>query len=413
MDKVIEKKGIGKKKILYILSAVGLLALLTWAYSFSTKKIIRIESNKIITGVVSFGDFEDVILQSAGVEPLNSVYVNSLQGGVVEKIFIEDGGVVQEGTPLLKLNNPAVQMNYLGQQTGIIQNISQLRSIRLQLETKERELKENQMDLDARLDKAYRQFIIDSTLYSKGAISKLDYDNSVRENKLQSSKKYILKESIELENKNRTRQLSDINNSIASLETQLGLIRENYENLTIKAPVTGRLSSFEPIIGKNYSSGELLGKIDVLNGYKLVAQIDEYYINRLHEGQKGRATFNSKEYSLVVKKVLPEVVKGMFTVELKFEKEVPEKLSRGLTAQIKISLSNNVQTLLIPRGQFFEATGGNWIFVKKGNKAFKRALKVGRKNYQSFEVLEGLEKGEEVLISGYDGLTEYEEVIID
>ncbi len=413
MDKVIEKKGIGKKKILYILSAVGLLALLTWAYSFSTKKIVRIESDKIITGSVSFGDFEDVILQSAGVEPLNSVYVNSLQGGVVEKIFIEDGGVVQEGTPLLKLNNPAVQMNYLGQQTGIIQNISQLRNIRLQLETKERELKENQIDLDARLDKAYRQFLIDSTLYSKGAISKLEYDNSVRENKLQSSKKYILKESIELENKNRTRQLNDINNSISSLETQLGLIRENYENLTIKAPVTGRLSSFEPIIGKNYSSGELLGKIDVLNGYKLVAQIDEYYINRLHEGQKGRATFNSKEYNLIVKKVLPEVVKGMFTVELKFENEVPEKLSRGLTAQIKISLSNNVQTILIPRGQFFEATGGNWIFVKKGNKAIKRAIKVGRKNYQSFEVLEGLEKGEEVLISGYDGLTEYEEVIID
>jgi HlyD family secretion protein len=191
------------------------------------------------------------------------------------------------------------------------------------------------------------------------------------------------------------------------------LIRESFENLTIKAPVTGRLSSFEPIIGKNYNSGELLGKIDVLNGYKLVAQIDEYYINRLKEGQKGRASFNGKEYDLLVKKVLPEVVKGMFTVELKFENAMPEKLSRGLTAQIKISLSDNVQTVLIPRGQFFETTGGNWIFVKQGNKAIKRNIKIGRKNYQSFEVLEGLEKGEEVLISGYDGLADYEEIILD
>jgi HlyD family secretion protein len=413
MDKVIEKKGIGKKRLTYILSTVGVVALITWAYSFSTKKTVRIEKEKMMVGLVSFGDFEDVILQSAGVEPLNSVYVNSLQGGVVEKIFVEDGGIVQEGTPLLKLNNPNVQMNYLGQQTSIIQNISQLRSIKLQLETKERELKENFIDMDARIDKSYKQYIIDSTLYSKGAISKLEFDNSTRENKLQKGKNLILKETIDHENKNRSRQLADIDNSISSLESQLSLIRENYENLTIKAPVTGRLSSFEPIIGKNYNGGELLGKIDVLNGYKLVAQIDEYYISRLREGQTGRANFNGKEYNLIVKKVLPEVVKGMFTVELKFETEMPEKLSRGLTAQIKISLSDNVQTILIPRGQFFESTGGNWIFVKKGNKAVKRTIKVGRKNYQSFEVLEGLEKGEEVLISGYDGLSDYEEVIIE
>lgn len=413
MDRVIEKKRIGKKQVIYILGGVGFLVLLMWAYSFSTKKTVRVEKEKVISGSVTFGDFEDVILQSAGVEPLNSVYVNSLQGGVVERIFVEDGGTVQEGTPLLKLNNPTVQMSYLSQQTGIIQNISQLRSIKLQLETKERELKENQMDMEARLDKAQRQFAIDSSLYAKGAISKLEYDNSARENKLQASKRTILKETIDEENRNRARQLEDINKSIGSLESQLELIRENYENLTIKAPVTGRLSSFDPIIGKNYSSGELLGKIDVLNGYKLVAQVDEYYITRLKEGQKGRATFNGKEFNLLVKKVLPEVVKGMFTVELKFENEMPEKLSRGLTAQIKISLSDNVKTLLVPRGQFFEATGGNWIFVKKGDKAYKRTIKVGRKNYQSFEVLEGLEKNEEVLISGYDGLTEYDEIIIE
>lgn len=413
MDRVIEKKRIGKKQVIYILGGVGFLVLLMWAYSFSTKKTVRVEKEKVISSSVTFGDFEDVILQSAGVEPLNSVYVNSLQGGVVERIFVEDGGTVQEGTPLLKLNNPTVQMSYLSQQTGIIQNISQLRSIKLQLETKERELKENQMDMEARLDKAQRQFAIDSSLYAKGAISKLEYDNSARENKLQASKRTILKEAIDEENRNRARQLEDINKSIGSLESQLELIRENYENLTIKAPVTGRLSSFDPIIGKNYSSGELLGKIDVLNGYKLVAQVDEYYITRLKEGQKGRATFNGKEFNLLVKKVLPEVVKGMFTVELKFENEMPEKLSRGLTAQIKISLSDNVKTLLVPRGQFFEATGGNWIFVKKGDKAYKRTIKVGRKNYQSFEVLEGLEKNEEVLISGYDGLTEYDEIIIE
>jgi HlyD family secretion protein len=413
MDKVIEKKGIGKKRILYLLSGVGVVALITWAYSFSLKKSVRVEKDRMVVGQVTFGDFEDVILQSAGVEPLNSMYVNSLQGGVVEKIYVEDGSTVQEGTPLLKLNNPNVQMNFLSQQTGIIQNISQLRSIKLQLETKERELKESILNMEAGIDKSYKQFIIDSTLYSKGAISKLEFDNSNRENKLQKSKNSILKETIEQENKNRARQLKDIDNSIASLESQMNLIRESFENLTIKAPVTGRLSSFEPIIGKNYNSGELLGKIDVQNGYKLVAQIDEYYINRLKEGQKGRAAFNGKEYDLTVKKVLPEVVKGMFTVELKFENNIPEKLSRGLTAQIKISLSDNVQTVLIPRGQFFETTGGNWIFVKQGNKAVKRNIKVGRKNYQSFEVLEGLEKGEEVLISGYDGLTDYEEVIIE
>jgi len=413
MDKQIERKTWSKKRIWMACGGLLLLALTVMAYNYTSTKTFRTSKEKLMLSTVTEGNFQDVVVQTGSVEPLKTVFVNSLQGGVVEKIFVENGVVVDEGTPILKLNNPNAQMNYLSQQTSIVQNISQLRNIKLQLETKTRELKENLIDMDDKLGKAENQFRIDTQLFKGGAISKLEHDNSTREYRTNKARKELLKETIAQEERNRQSQLDEISASIQNLEQQLVLVREGYDNLTIKAPVTGRISSFDPIIGKNYAQGELLGKIDVLKGYRLDVQVDEYYINRLREGQEAVSVFNGEEYKMTVHKVLPEVTKGNFQVELTFTGALPPNLNRGQTAQVKILLSNDTKALMIKRGQFFESAGGNWVFVIKGGKALRRPVKLGRKNYQYYEVLDGLEKGEEVIVSGYTDFLKYDELILE
>ncbi len=185
-------------------------------------------------------------------------------------------------------------------------------------------------------------------------------------------------------------------------------IRQNIENMTIKAPVAGRLSSYDPVIGKSYHVNEMLGKIDVMQGYKLQAGVDEYYINRVKEGQKANAEVNGKVYELTVKKVIPEVTSGQFQIELIFQENSPEELRRGLSLQTKLTLSDNSKSLLLAQGQFFQSTGGAWVFVIKDGKATKRNVKIGRKNYLFYEIMEGLEKGEQVITSSYDQYNQYD-----
>ena len=206
-------------------------------------------------------------------------------------------------------------------------------------------------------------------------------------------------------------QLGQIDVSVARMNESLETIRQNIANMTIKAPVSGRLSSYDPVIGKSYNVNEMLGKIDVLQGYKLQAGVDEYYINRVKEGQSANCEFNGKTYKLTVRKVIPEVTAGQFQVELVFEGKSPDELRRGLSLQVKLTLSDNSKSLLLAQGQFFQSTGGSWVFVVKDGQAKKRNVKIGRKNYQYYEIMEGLQKGEEVITSSYDQFNQYD--IID
>lgn len=203
-------------------------------------------------------------------------------------------------------------------------------------------------------------------------------------------------------------QLQQIDVSIGRMNESLETIRQNIENMTIKAPVAGRLSSYDPINGKSYNVNEMLGKIDVMQGYKLQAGVDEYYINRVKEGQTANCEFNGKTYKLSVKKVIPEVTSGQFQIELTFEGQSPVELRRGLSLQVKLTLSDNSKSLLVSQGQFFQSTGGSWVFVLKDGKALKRNVKIGRKNYLYYEILDGLQKGEQVITSSYDQFNQYD-----
>ncbi|SHF31078.1 efflux RND transporter periplasmic adaptor subunit [Pedobacter caeni] len=408
MDKIIKKKRFSKKTILTIAGAVVLVGLVAYGYSLSLNKVYKADAEKITVSKVQYGDFEDVVLLNASVVPLTSVIVSSPEGGTVAEIFTENGASVVKGTPLLRITNPNALSNYTSSETSITEQINQLRKLRLDLEQNQRVMSQDMMVIENSLRTASRKYKIDSTLFSKNVITREEFNVSSQDYEYFQGRKTILKQAVKQENQGRVMQLKQIDISIGRMNESLETIRQNIENMTIKAPVAGRLSSYDPVTGKSYAPNEMLGKIDVLQGYKLQAGVDEYYINRVKEGQSANVEFNGKTYKLTVRKVIPEVTAGQFQVELVFEGKSPDELRRGLSMQVKLTLSDNSKSLLISQGQFFQSTGGTWVFVVKNGKATKRNVKIGRKNYLYYEVLEGLQKEEEVITSSYDQFNQYD-----
>jgi HlyD family secretion protein len=412
MDKVIQKKKFSKKKILILVGAIVFISLVAYGYSLSLNKVFKAEADKLTISKVQYGDFEDVVLLNASVVPLTSVIVSSPEGGTVAQIFTENGATVVAGTPLLRIANPNALSSYTASETSITEQINQLRKLRLDLEQNQRVMSQDMMDIENSLRTATRKYRIDSALFSKKVITQQEFNTSSQDYEYYQGRKSLLRQAVKQENQSRIMQLQQIEQSISRMNESLQTIRQNIENMTIKAPVSGRLSSYDPVIGKSYSANEMLGKIDVLQGYKLQAGVDEYYINRVKEGQMAQCEFNGKTYSLSVRKVIPEVTAGQFQVELQFEGKSPDELRRGLSLQVKLTLSDNSKSLLLAQGQFFQSTGGSWVFVVKNGKATKRNVKIGRKNYLYYEVLEGLQKDEEVITSSYDQFNQYDVIEI-
>jgi len=408
MDKKIERKRFNKKTILIIVGVVLFVGLVGYGYSLSLNKVYKADADKVTISRVIYGDFEDVVLLNASVVPLTSVIISSPEGGTVAEIFTENGANVVKGTPLLRITNPNALSSYTSSETGITEQINQLRKLRLDLEQNQRVMSQDMMDIENSLRTASRKYKIDSTLFSKKVITTQEFAASSQDYEYYQGRKKILKEAVKQENQSRIMQLQQIDISIGRMNESLETIRQNIENMTIKAPVAGRLSSYDPIIGKSYNVNEMLGKIDVMQGYKLQAGVDEYYINRVKEGQTANCEFNGKTYKLSVKKVIPEVTSGQFQIELTFEGQSPVELRRGLSLQVKLTLSDNSKSLLVSQGQFFQSTGGSWVFVLKDGKALKRNVKIGRKNYLYYEILEGLQKGEQVITSSYDQFNQYD-----
>ncbi|MGY0037885.1 efflux RND transporter periplasmic adaptor subunit [Pedobacter sp. NJ-S-72] len=411
MDKIIAKKRFSTKKILMLTGGLLLVGLVAYGYKLSLSKVYKADADKLTISKVQYGDFEDVVLLNASVVPLTSVIVSSSEGGTVAEIFTENGASVVKGTPLLRIANPNALSNYTSSETSIIERlISQLRKVRLDLEQNQRVMAQDMMVIENTLRTASRKYKIDSALFLNKVITREEFNNSSQDYEYNKGRKEILRQAVKQENQSRTMQLQQIDVSVTRMNESLETIRKNIENMTIKAPVSGRLSSYDPVIGKSYTANEMLGKIDVMQGYKLQAGVDEYYINRVKEGQTANCEFNGKTYRLTVRKVIPEVTAGQFQVELVFEGKSPDELRRGLSLQVKLTLSDNSKSLLLAQGQFFQSTGGSWVFVLKDGKAQKRNVKIGRKNYLYYEIMEGLQKNEEVITSSYDQFNQYDVV---
>jgi HlyD family secretion protein len=407
MDTKIVKKKSKLKLILIIIASALAVSVFGW-YFLNQKKTYNVKSEDITIDEVTNGKFEDMLMVTAQTQSLNSSMVNVLEGGAVKEIFAEDGQMLMKGQPIARVYNPNTEFNYLNQETGIMQQISQMRSSLLELKNQEfnqdKELLQSQNDYNT----ALQTYNLQKRLYDAEIGKKTDYDMASQNLNYQKQRKQIVEKGSANEKRSRNSQFAAINNSINQMDKSLNILRSNKNNFLIMAPVSGRLSSFNISLGQNLTSGESIGKIDLMGGYKLIAKVDEYYINKLQVGIKGSLDNNGKEYEVIIAKILPEVKDGQFSVELNFTDVKPENLKIGMTFGVKLKLSGDTQSLMIPKGNFYKDTNGKWIFVVKGNQAVKRNISVGRENPVYYEVVSGLKTGETVITSDYSELKKYE-----
>ncbi|MGE4513802.1 MAG: efflux RND transporter periplasmic adaptor subunit [Chryseobacterium sp.] len=407
MDTKIVKKKSKFKLVLIII--VSMLAVLVFGWYFlNQKKTYNVKTEDITIDEVTKGKFEDMLMVTAQTQSLNSSLVNVVEGGAVKEIFAEDGQMLTKGQPIARVYNPNTEFNYLNQETGIMQQISQMRNSLLELKNQEfnqdKELLQSQNDYNT----ALQTFNLQKRLYDAEIGKKTDYDMALQNLNYQKQRKSIVEKGATNEKASRNSQMAAINNSISQMEKSLNILRSNKNNFLIMSPAAGRLSSFTISLGQNLTNGESIGKIDLMDGYKLVAKVDEYYINKLTTGIKGTLDNNGKEYEVIITKILPEVKDGQFSVELNFIDTKISALKIGMTFGVKLKLSADTQSLMIPKGNFYKDTNGKWIFVIKNNKAEKRNISLGRENPMYYEVVSGLKPGESVITSDYSELKKYE-----
>ncbi|MEX0275774.1 MAG: efflux RND transporter periplasmic adaptor subunit [Flavobacteriaceae bacterium] len=316
--------------------------------------------------------------------------------------------MVQKGDLLLELYNPNTELGYLTQETAIIEQINNLRNTRISIKNQQMTLDRDLIKMTYDYNNAARQYRMDTTLYGKGVISKNDYLKSQETYDFQTKQQLNTKKYVEKEQYDRKIQLNLINTSIVKMEESLEQLRANKENFIVRAPESGLLSSYNPILGKSYEKGELIGKLDMLDGYKVLVRADEYYFNLLEKDQEGLVELEEGTYTLTVKNIVAEVVGGKFDVELVFNEGAPKTIKQGMTLPIKVYLSNKkAKALLLPKGAFYQSSGGQFVFVlKDGNTAEKRKVSIGRANAYYYEILSGISEGDRIITSSYEGFKE-------
>lgn len=412
MDRAIEKKKLRAWQ--WALMGLAILGLGVLGYRLlvdASIRTYRVPAEQLVIATVEFGEYEDLIPIRGTIQPLNSVFLDSVDGGVVEEIFVEEGTFVEAGQPLLQFSNSTLQLSVAQNDTQITEQLNNLKGIVNGFDTTkintERELLDNEykiLTLERLLPRQQKTLNVGtSTEQYEATVDQLDYLKKLRANILSRQA---------LENKIREDRMQQITVQISALESNLQLAKKSFENLLVRAPVSGQLTSFIAEIGENKTKGQRLGQIDIVDRYRVVAQIDEFYVARVAPGQKAKFTLAGGEYSATVSKVYPEITDGTFNVDLIFDGDTPADIRRGQTLQMNLTLGNSSETLLLPIGGFIQDTGGNWVFVldESGEYAVKRDLRAGRRNNRMIEVLEGLQAGERVITSSYGQMAEMERI---
>ena len=400
MDTIINRKT-NKKKYLIIAFPI-LLVLGYFIFSSITKKrSLNVKSAEISIKTVEEGFFEDFLVFQARVEPLNSMLVNIIEGGAVQEIFVGNGDVVQKGQPLARLYNPNTELSYMQQETAIIEQINNLNKAKLDLRNQELNLSKDLVAIEHDFLDAKNLFDLNRNLFQQEILSKNEWQVTQENLRFQKERMNIIKQSVTKAKQANTVQIGQINQSIGIMNKSLSILRDNKKNFLITAPLSGRLSSFEPILGKTYTQGVSIGTIDVMKGYKLVADVDEFYLDKIKINQKGTVEFNEKMLEVQIVKIIKEIKSGQFQVEVNFISAKNIDLQQGLSFSVRLNLSEKTKTKLLSKGSFNQETAGKWIFVVNGNSAERRTIKLGRENPLYYEVLEGLKVNEKVVTSSY------------
>ncbi|HLP18509.1 MAG TPA: efflux RND transporter periplasmic adaptor subunit [Bacteroidota bacterium] len=415
MDRVLEKKKWNAKKVMIISAgAIGILVVIWMLLSATGMKSLRVDAASVRISEVKRASFREYISVSGTVEPLHIFYLDVADGGRILRKFVEEGAVVKAGDALIKLDNPALSLQVMSTQSSFLQAETMTKQTRLTFEQNLLNKQDQLLEVELNLLNQRRLYTNSRALFEKGLISKNEFESaSERYETLQKSRALLIevlkRDSLTL------KQLTDVGESNGMMaKNYMALIEEQLANLTVRAPVSGRLTSFTAEIGQSIARGYRLGQIDNIGESKVRATIDEHYIARVAPGQTGDIEFDGKPYKLEIKTVYPQVVNGVFAVEMVFVNEPPKSLRRGQTVRINLQLGAATDALLIENGGFFGTTGGQWIFVldRDGASAVRRPITIGRQNPMSFEITGGLAAGERVVTSSYESYGDCDKLIL-
>ena len=408
MDKIIEKKtgwrvAFTKKALPWWLGAL-LLVFVIYLIARPNNKTLRVDKDTVTISNAVKGEFNDYIRISGRVQPMTTIQLSPQEGGIVEKILIEEGSPVKAGDAILILNNDNLDLQILNSEAELAEKENILRNTQIQMEQQKLDVRQNVLEYGMQVDRLRRAYEQQKALYEDKLIAKEEYLKAEEDYKLAKQKYDLMAERSKQDSLYRGTQIDRMEESLENMQLNMSMIRRRKSNLIVKAPIDGELGLLDVVLGQSIAAGTKIGQINSVGTYKVEAQIDEHYIDRVIAGLEATFERQGETYSTVIRKVYPEVRDGKFKADFKFDGEQPDNIRSGQTYYLNLQLGQPEEAVIIPRGTFYQKTGGKWIYVvnKEGTKAVKREIRIGRQNPQYYEVLEGLEPGEKVITSGYD-----------
>lgn len=418
MDKVIEKKkGIAaaftKKSVKWW--ALGAFVILVVVLLLTGRRsVLRVDGSTILTGTARQGEFNDYIRVSGQVQPMTTVQLSPTEGGNVKRIVVEEGSHVNEGDVIVVLGNENLDMQILNSEAELAEKENILRNTMISMEQQKLSVRQEKLSLQIEVRRARRAYEQNKALYEEKLIAKEEYLKASEDYELAKDKLELVTDRERQDSLYRSVQIAQMHESLENMRLNMNMIRRRKENLSVKAPISGELGLLDVELGQSVAAGAKIGQINNLDSYKIEAQIDEHYIDRVAPGLEATFERQREKYSSVIRKVYPEVRDGKFKADFRFEGQQPENIRTGQTYYLNLQLGQSAEAILIPRGSFYQNTGGKWVYVLNadGTKATKRSVRIGRQNPQYYEVLEGLAPGDKVIISSYDSFGDKDELII-
>lgn len=415
MDRIIENKSKKRRRIIWIsvsVIVVGLVLYMLFLSDHSSK--LNVERDKLTISEVIENEFLDYMTATGNVEPLTTVYLDAVEGGRVEQILIEEGSMVSKGDIILRLTNPDLNLRILTSQADLAEQENRLRDTKIMMEQQRIELRSRIIQYEFDLIKLKRTYVSNETLFNKGLIPEQEFLLSKENYELTQQTIVLFREKSVQDSLFRATQVKSLEGALDRMQDNIELVKDKLESLDVKAPVSGQLGSLEAEIGQTIISGYRLGQIHILDNFKVTAEIDEHWIDRIKTGLPGTLERNDQNFNLNIIKVYPEVRGGRFQVDMEFSGIKPDNIRTGQTYRINVELGQPVKAIQVLKGGFFESTGGQWIYVvdPSGQFATKRTIRTGRMNPRFYEILEGLVPGEKVVVSSYTSYGNNDKLIL-
>ena len=416
MDIQLEKKkGIQKKHLPYIAGGSVIILLLAWVIFGNHASTMRVDAKSVNIADVTYGEFNDYIRLNGRVQPISIVQISPEEGGIVMEKVVEEGAQVKKGDIILRLANSNLDLSILNAESELAEKQNLLRNTQVAMQQDKLTNETEKATLDIDTQRKHRAFQQMERLYKEKLVSREEYMQAKEDYELSARKHSLVSQRLQQDSIYRTVQMDQMEDNLQNMRQNVAMIRERKNKLEVRATISGELGLLDAELGQNISAGQMVGQINDLSDFKVEAQVDEHYIDRVTNGLPATFQRQNASYGLKVRKVYPEVRDGRFRTDFVFTGERPDNIRSGQTYYIDLQLGEPSESILIPKGTFFQVTGGNWIFVvsKDGSKAYRRSIRIGRQNPQYYEVLEGLEKGERVIVSGYEGFKDNEVLVLN